>query len=217
MQQNEYVDPRIVRSKEAIHEALISLMLEKNYNKITITDITTRAGLARPTFYLHYKTKEEVLSEIYTDTLVPLYWKRIKKWKETHEDNERAELIADSFDWFRQNKELMEAIVKSGHTDFIIENTRMATNVHWQNLIEDYNVELEPKLFDFLVDYVTGAYSQILIDWIASDMQVDSKQTAIVFARLTGLIYQLVFIMGRMDDLFEIKRNSNILNDSLQS
>jgi len=212
MQQNEYVDPRVVRSKEAIHEALISLMREKDYNKITITDITTRAGLARPTFYLHYETKEEVLSEIYTDTLVPLYWKRIKTWKETHEDNERAELIADSFDWFRQNKELIEAIVQSGHTDFIIENTRMATNVHWKNLMEDYSVELEPQLFDFLVDYVTGAYSQILIDWIASGMQADVKQIAVVFTRLTGLVYELVFSLGKLDDLLEVERETDHIN-----
>ncbi len=50
----EEIDSRITN-------ALISLMEEKDYNSISITDITSKAGLSRVTYYRHFDTKEDVL------------------------------------------------------------------------------------------------------------------------------------------------------------
>ncbi len=61
---NEETDLRIRRSRQWLHEALISLIEEKSYDEISITDITERANLSRNTFYLHYKSKEELLASI---------------------------------------------------------------------------------------------------------------------------------------------------------
>src|SRR5579859_4036306 len=58
------LDPRVRRTRQALREALIALMLEQNYDTITIQDITERAGLRRATFYLHYHDKEELLLTI---------------------------------------------------------------------------------------------------------------------------------------------------------
>lgn len=49
------------KSKKMITQALISLMEEKDYSKITVAEITKRADLVRRTFYSHFKNKEEVL------------------------------------------------------------------------------------------------------------------------------------------------------------
>ena len=61
MLQKNKLDPRAERSRAWMRAALMDLIAEKDYAKITITDITTRAGLSRPTFYLHYKSKDEIL------------------------------------------------------------------------------------------------------------------------------------------------------------
>lgn len=57
-------DPRVIRTRQMLRDALIGLILDKGYDAITIQDITDRAGLRRATFYLHYKDKEELLIAI---------------------------------------------------------------------------------------------------------------------------------------------------------
>ncbi len=48
-------------TKECILTALLRLMDEKDYNDITITDITTLAGVSRMAYYRNYKSKEDIL------------------------------------------------------------------------------------------------------------------------------------------------------------
>ena len=49
------------RSKEWIEEALFVLLKQKPFSKITITDITKKAGVARLTFYRNFAKKEDIL------------------------------------------------------------------------------------------------------------------------------------------------------------
>lgn len=54
-------DRRLERTRKLLHDALIALILEKGYDAVTIQNITDHADLTRATFYLHYKTKDELL------------------------------------------------------------------------------------------------------------------------------------------------------------
>lgn len=47
-------DPRYHRTHKLLQDSLMSLINEKYYYKITINDITERAGVNRGTFYFHY-------------------------------------------------------------------------------------------------------------------------------------------------------------------
>ena len=52
------------RSRKMIRTAFAKLMLEKEVDKITVTDIVKEADLNRGTFYAHYQTPSDVLVEI---------------------------------------------------------------------------------------------------------------------------------------------------------
>ena len=58
-----------IRSKTLIRNALVSLMQEKPFEKITITDIVRRADINRGTFYAHFRDSREVLERIRSDAL----------------------------------------------------------------------------------------------------------------------------------------------------
>lgn len=62
-------------TKEMLANSLKALMLEHaSFDKITIKDITNRAGLIRPTFYNHFQDKYELLEWIFfQDIIVPSY------------------------------------------------------------------------------------------------------------------------------------------------
>ena len=52
---------QVERTKSWIFDALMLLMDEKPYDKITVSDISDKAGVARPTFYRNFDDKDEVV------------------------------------------------------------------------------------------------------------------------------------------------------------
>jgi AcrR family transcriptional regulator len=59
--EKKHEDRRIGRTRRLMHEALISLIVEKGYEAITVQDILDRADVGRSTFYAHYRDKDELL------------------------------------------------------------------------------------------------------------------------------------------------------------
>lgn len=56
-----------IRSRSMIRTALLSLMQEKEFSKITVTDIVNKADINRGTFYAHFRSPEDVLTKIQHD------------------------------------------------------------------------------------------------------------------------------------------------------
>lgn len=54
-------DRRVRRTHRALGEALVSLILERGYERITVQDILDRADVGRSTFYAHYRDKDALL------------------------------------------------------------------------------------------------------------------------------------------------------------
>ena len=63
MRQKKNEDRRTQKTRQALQEALISLMFEKNYDAILVQEILDRANVGRSTFYTHYRDKDELLAE----------------------------------------------------------------------------------------------------------------------------------------------------------
>lgn len=55
------MDRRIQRTRDLLHRALISLMIEKGYEATTVQDILDRANVGRSTFYSHFVGKQDLL------------------------------------------------------------------------------------------------------------------------------------------------------------
>jgi AcrR family transcriptional regulator len=61
-----------VRSKKLIKQAYVELIKEKNIDKITITDVVTKADINRGTFYAHYTSVNAVSEQIGNEILSAL-------------------------------------------------------------------------------------------------------------------------------------------------
>lgn len=57
----ETTDPRILRSRRMLMEALVRLLTQKEFDDISIQEIADEATLNRATFYLHYPDKNALL------------------------------------------------------------------------------------------------------------------------------------------------------------
>ena len=69
----EQMDRRIRKTKQRLSEALIALILEKGYEKVTILDIIGKADVGRSTFYTHYESKEQLFLEGHRNLGIPLF------------------------------------------------------------------------------------------------------------------------------------------------
>lgn len=61
-------DPRVIRTRKQLRDALISLVQEKSFQSISVQDIAERAALNRATFYAHFEDKFALMDHVVRDT-----------------------------------------------------------------------------------------------------------------------------------------------------
>lgn len=60
-------DARALRSRKALHDALLTLLDKQPFDQISIRDITAEAGVSYPVFFRRYETKDQLLEDIATN------------------------------------------------------------------------------------------------------------------------------------------------------
>lgn len=55
-----------------MHEASVSLIREKGYEAVSVTEVLERANVGRSTFYVHYAGKDELLGSAIRDLMFPV-------------------------------------------------------------------------------------------------------------------------------------------------
>ncbi|MFW2490784.1 TetR/AcrR family transcriptional regulator [Clostridium chromiireducens] len=62
-------DPRVIKTRRLIQEAIFNLSKVKNFDAITVSDIAKKAEINRSTFYAHFQDKYDLLESIVSDQL----------------------------------------------------------------------------------------------------------------------------------------------------
>ncbi len=62
-------DPRALRTRATLKEALMLLLQQGDWSGITVSAICRRGGVARSSFYEHFDTKADLLDEIFSDMM----------------------------------------------------------------------------------------------------------------------------------------------------
>jgi len=61
------LDPRVKRTRQLIQQAFMQLLAEKDFQNITVQDISDRAEVNRATFYAHFEDKYALLNRMVWD------------------------------------------------------------------------------------------------------------------------------------------------------
>ena len=62
-------DARVVRTRAALHRAVINLASAKPISTVTVSELASEAGINRVTFYKHYATPSETLADVISGML----------------------------------------------------------------------------------------------------------------------------------------------------
>ena len=186
-------NPSAVRSRQEISTALLKLMQKHPYAEISVKQIIMETSLARKTFYLNFRSKDDVLESV-LDELIREYTEALSKANEKNnpagtkyldeaisvDTTGKVDTITNPlsviFSFCDKNKDLLSLLHKSKMlyllllrlNEFLPEYSK--TEDMSSNPFVKLMGELEP---DYLIAFNVGAIWNVLFKWIDRGM-VDS-------------------------------------------
>ena len=140
-------DRRVIRTKQVILEALVTLIEEKGIDAVTVKDITRKANINRGTFYLHYQDKTDLLEKTVGDIMEEcqalLLQSNSLVIKEYVNSNNPPLFMVSLFEYFDQNASLIRAFLSmKGDLSF----QEQFKNIIWSNLFKKNSPYISKKI-----------------------------------------------------------------------
>jgi AcrR family transcriptional regulator len=179
--QPQKTDPRIVRTRQALRQALLELISEHGYQNITVKAIAKRAGLNRTTFYLHFQNKEDLLNSEFS-----ILWDRLQAaFPLPHQGGEFEELTAN-FQQLEEFGPIYKAMLgKRGAPVFKHQLVEYLLN-RVENKGNDQGPEAITEYFtqNGILVYLAAAYLGLLEWWLENNCQYSPAQMADLLIRI---------------------------------
>lgn len=161
-----------VLTKECILTALLKLMEEKPYQSISITDITTLAGVSRMAYYRNYKSKEDILI------------KRLEEEEKRIIDSvngEKAASIKDIVNYIsnfiQDNSNVIKAVYSAGLTHKL-------TDMLNKRIYSYFPVTHENPEGKYAVRFYVGAIMAVYRYWIDNGMEEPAETVTDIVCKL---------------------------------
>ncbi|WP_230199469.1 TetR/AcrR family transcriptional regulator [Bacillus ndiopicus] len=181
-------DRRIVRTRTKLKGAMLTLLKEKQFKDISITEIAKVAGCNRVTFYSHYEDSTQLLANIFKDYLEELaqYYRESYKGKESFSLSDPTPNIP-IFEFVYKNQfvfslMLMGEVIPGSQNTFC--ETMGGISRKDLSLKEEVWVDIEA-----INSYETYAFLGLFIYWIKQGFQSTPKEMAerLAFLHTTSL------------------------------
>ena len=170
------------RTRYCIETALIKLMETKSIEKITISEICEKAGVARASFYRNYQNKHDVVAS-FLESQERTFWDRVRFVPRSVDD---YGLICRAI--FEQTKSVCwryEAFRRSHLTNLLYQFMTQA-------FLKRMDVTHEGESINYVAVGYAGALANIIINWLEEDCatpvdQVAHAMMSIIFPRADEL------------------------------
>ena len=192
------VQRRVARTRAAIEDAFVALVLERGYDRVAVEDITDRADLARATFYAHYPNKEAVLFSVFnrlTEDLMGRIAYQGGPWNVV-----RRDAIQTAYKHAAEMPDLYRACLSDVRT----RQAHLSTLSRYaeQNFRDRLQaLDRQPRVpVPVMARAFVGAHVAILEAWLAGEFDGDVEELASMTLDL--LIYGAAWAHGiRLDEL----------------
>jgi AcrR family transcriptional regulator len=192
------VQRRVARTKAAIEDAFVQLVLERGYDRVAVEDITERADLARATFYAHYPNKQAVQFSVFnrlTEDLVQRIADQGGARNVVHRD-----AISAAYKQAAEMPDLYRACLSDART----RQAHLATLSRYaeQNFGDRLTaLDKQPRVpVPVMARAFVGAHVAIVEAWLAGELDGDVEELAGMTLDL--LIYGVAWAHGiRLDEL----------------
>ncbi len=191
------LDLRQQRTRDLLFKALLELLAEKPLSTISVSDLTRRAKIARPTFYLHFKEVADVLMARLEVDLMEQRAAYDALFSHPHEDalEQLAEVASFAFKRIADAPHFYHFILSGQASSEVFERVQTQIKGFIQSHLEMFqpqNPLPEPTLA-YMSSYLTGAISGMMRTWIEQGMVPSADEVGKMFIRWSAgeIIYTL--------------------------
>jgi len=173
-------DRRSQRTRQALSEALVGLIKERDYNTITVNDIIDRANVGRSTFYAHYRDKDDLfVKEL--DRVIDVLGRGVQH------DAPTENSLFPSLGLFRHVQEeykLYKALMWGPGLDLLIKHTQKSLTENIEQRLMESGKEFSVPVSVLAVS-VSGSYLSLLTWWLDNKMIYSPEQMDEIFKKIT--------------------------------
>ncbi len=154
------IDRRIQKTKRLLSEALISLILQKGYEAVTIQDIIDKANIGRSTFYTHYENKDQLLLDGHNNLGVVFF-----------DDNEPLNFL-NYFTHVSENTQLAKAMFgkKSGSIFLNHLKSHIAQKIKGAYKSGFAKTKHDKVMLKYISDAAASAIISFTVSWLEDNM-----------------------------------------------
>lgn len=183
---SEPTDRRVRRTRELLRSALLSLIVEKGYDRITVQDILDKADVGRSTFYAHYRDKDDLLVSGFDEVRSELAAEREAAEKGPKGKRELLQPMLGILHHVDEYRHLWTAMARKGGVDLVIRILRdTATDLVREHLRAQFpEAQADQVRFDAAVEFVVSAFMGLLIWWIDKEVPYPPEEVHAIFRRL---------------------------------
>jgi AcrR family transcriptional regulator len=172
----KHTDKRIQRTHERLRAALVSLILERGWDDVSVMDVCDKAEVGRSTFYIHFADKEDLLVSGFDQLLEHLQRERRRA--------EGTFAFADALIVHAsENVKLFRALVgrKSGQ----VVQRRMRDVIYKVVEAELASLGFDPSQRNVAAKFVSGGLFELLIGWLEASRRSNPNALVAAFQALT--------------------------------
>ena len=178
-------DLRARRTRKWLQDALIGLMKEKSFQDIQITELTARAQVSRPAFYLHFRSKEELLLS-HVDVIFDEFHAEVsREIARGNVDRKRFNIML--FQYWERYAETLRLVIQAENPDILLERLTEYVGVMMKELAaKTRKPTIDSRLNELIVGFVAGGAYMLLTQWISNNMPFSAEQMGLLFYDLTA-------------------------------
>jgi AcrR family transcriptional regulator len=169
-----------LRTRRSLRDALIALLVARDWDSISVQDICDRADIGRSTFYTHFADKEELLAGGFEDLRQALRLQRTTPAAPA----DPLRFARGVIDHAHEQRQLFRALVgkRSGHTVYQGFRKLVVDLVKEDLARSDWGTEP----VDAIVHYVAGAFLELLTWWVDARSGLQPSELEALFRRMTS-------------------------------
>lgn len=173
-------DRRITRTRAQLRDSLWDLILKQGYDAITISDITDHADLGRTTFYLHYKDKDDLLTQSIDEVAAELVQRLDAFQPGVGKLKPATELI---FQHAAENAEFYQILLQGHGVETTTGRVQEIINHHitvgFEQALKPFGGEKSLSLpLPLLIQFFSTSLLGIVIWWLENEMPFSPQEMA---------------------------------------
>ena len=180
---------RKTNSVTNLKAALIDLLLEMEYSKITIGNITKRANVSRGTFYQHFLDKDDLAYSIGTETM-QRFWEILAQGNLDKEDMllKALLLIKNDYKHFQDKYEVLEWILKTEIKDKV---QQLICDLINSNKTIREKIKKNTKISDeIVIKAFSASFETIISFWIDNDLSESPEKVVDNIIKIEQLFWK---------------------------